>query len=63
MGFEGLPPRFSGINWVVIILCDGIPMVKSTCTFTKGSFATNLFNKKLIGTDLLPCEYFLGWSQ
>ncbi len=56
MGFEGLPPRFSGTNLVVIILCDGIPMVKSIGTFTKGFFTTNLFNKKLVGTDLLPCE-------
>ncbi len=54
MGFEGLPPRFNDINLEVIILCDGIPMVKSTGMFTKGSFTTNLFNKKLIGIDLLP---------
>jgi hypothetical protein len=54
MGFGGLPPRSSGVD--LIILCDGIPMVKSTCTFTKGSFTIDFFNTKLVGIDLLPCD-------
>jgi hypothetical protein len=56
MRFGGLPPRSSGVDLTIIISCDGIPMVKSTCMFTKGSFNIDLYNTKLVGIDLLPCE-------
>lgn len=36
MGSERLFLGFSGIDLVVIILCDGIPIVERTCTFTLG---------------------------
>jgi hypothetical protein len=34
MGFGGSPLKFGGINLVVIMLCDGMPMVKHIGTFT-----------------------------
>jgi len=58
MGFGRLLFRFSGIELVVIILCDGIHMVKIIGTFTKGSFSINFLNTNLVGIDLLPCEIF-----
>jgi len=63
MGLGGLPLRSSGTNIVVIILCDAIPMVKSTSTFTKGSFTINLFNTNLVGMIYYHVNNFLGWSQ
>jgi hypothetical protein len=31
-GFGGSPPKVGGFNLVVIMVCDGIHVVKHTCT-------------------------------
>ncbi len=50
------PPGYDGIDLVVIILCDGIFVIKHTSTFTSSSNTTNFLNPKLVGTIIRPCE-------